>query len=66
MSTFQAWVFHRTKPPKLVTNDAEYQLALADGWADTPAAFYEAEPVASPDLVTSAPPPRSRRRRDAT
>ncbi len=34
------WMYHRTRRPALVTTQAELA-ALGDGWADTPAAFYD-------------------------
>ena len=33
------WLFHRTQGQKLFQTAGEVEAALADGWADTPAAF---------------------------
>lgn len=35
-----AWLYHRTAAPRLVTDDATFAELLAEGWSDTPAAFY--------------------------
>lgn len=42
--------YHRTEGPRIVSSDEEFA-ALGDGWADTPAAFYEPEPAPLPMLV---------------
>lgn len=33
------WLYSRTEAPRIFLSDAEVDAALADGWADTPAAF---------------------------
>lgn len=33
------WLFHATEKARIFTDEAEMKQALADGWADTPAAF---------------------------
>ena len=38
----KSWIYHRTKEPKIV-DDLELAEYFRDGWADTPAAFNEAE-----------------------
>lgn len=34
------WLFHPTEDPRVFTDKAEVERALADGWADTPAVFF--------------------------
>jgi hypothetical protein len=46
--------FHRTRPPRVVRTDEEYA-ALGEGWADTPAAFYEKPDDAKPPRPTRKP-----------
>lgn len=53
-ASYQATVFHRQWAPKIVTSHEAYEAALADGWADTPAAFYGPPLVPT---VMSAPEP---------
>ena len=45
-------LYHRTEPPRIVRTQEEYD-ALGEGWADTPAAFYDAPtlPPAQPRQV---------------
>lgn len=46
-------LYHRTDPPRIVDTPEQRDALLADGWAETPAAFYDApEPPAD---ATSAP-----------
>jgi hypothetical protein len=40
------WLYHRTESPRIFRSADEVKAAMADGWADTPAAF-EAEEVPS-------------------
>lgn len=39
-------LYHRTDPPRIVEDDAAVTALLAQGWADTPAAFYAPVPDA--------------------
>jgi hypothetical protein len=39
---FRCWVYHATKAPKII-NSNEYELACANGWADSPARFLKLE-----------------------
>ncbi|MGM0614772.1 MAG: hypothetical protein ACQES7_04335 [Pseudomonadota bacterium] len=44
------WIYHSTKAPKMVPHSDD----LPEGWADTPAAFKDAEPEpqdSEPDLM---------------
>lgn len=52
-------LYHRTLPPRIATDAAEVAQLLADGWADTPVAFYApvAEPVAGDDSIDPTPTP---------
>lgn len=43
------WLFHPTEEPRVFTDKAEADQALADGWADTPAAFFNVKPKAEKD-----------------
>jgi hypothetical protein len=62
--------YHRTKRPCTVTTEAEYE-ALGEGWADTPAAFYDPPadidespaPAVAPSDPVPARPRRGRPRR---
>lgn len=52
---FPSWRYHRTLEPRIVRDAAE-DAALGEGWADTPAAFAEPEPVEDPtDLPDDLP-----------
>lgn len=33
-------LYHKSDPPRVVTDPADLQRLLEEGWADTPAAFY--------------------------
>ena len=33
------WLYHRTEAPRVFETAGDVETALADGWADTPAAF---------------------------
>lgn len=53
MSKRMTWRYHATKAPKMVPMDDTEQLEQleAEGWADTPAAFHDADaPVEGPAL----------------
>lgn len=74
---YRATVFHRSQPLRVVLSAGEYAAAIADGWADTPAAFYEpalvmtpvssdAPAIAPSDAVELPAPPRRRGRRPAS
>ena len=41
-------LYHRTEPPVTVTSEDDRDARLANGWADTPAAFYEPLPRPKP------------------
>lgn len=42
-------LYHKTEPPKTVSTQEDVERLLAQGWADTPAAFYDIpEPIAVP------------------
>jgi len=38
-------LYHRTLPPRILLTQGEVEALLADGWADTPAAFYDTPPA---------------------
>lgn len=35
----ETWLYHRIEAPRVFRSAEEVEAALADGWADTPAAF---------------------------
>ncbi len=46
VTPYRSFVYHRTQPARIVETREEFDRLLADGWADTPAAFTEPERVA--------------------
>lgn len=56
------WVYHATKPAVIVKTQGEL-VALGAGWAETPAAFFNAPP---PDAPVTPIPASPRRRREPT
>lgn len=52
MQCFPSWRYHRTEPARIVNDPLELD-ALGEGWADTPAAFDAAEPIAPPPAERS-------------
>lgn len=46
-------LYHRTEPPRIVDGQEAVDALLAQGWADTPAAFYDAPK--EPEKPTRAP-----------
>lgn len=47
-------LYHRTEPPRIVDGQDAVDVLLAQGWADTPAAFYDVAPPG----VDKAPRPK--------
>lgn len=57
---WRTMLYHRTDPPRIVESQIECDRLLAEGWAETPAAFYDPPPgfYDAPDPpadATSAP-----------
>lgn len=44
------WLYHRTEPARIFATASEVEEALADGWADTPAAFDGTQDTAGDDI----------------
>lgn len=41
---YKCWVYHATKKPRII-DSSEYELACANGWADSPARFLKLSAV---------------------
>jgi hypothetical protein len=53
-----SWLYHRTEPARIVSDDAEIQRMLRNGWADSPAKFTDEKPQSET--------PRRRERKEHT
>lgn len=49
-------LYHRTEPPRIVDGQDAIDALLAQGWADTPAAFY------MPEMSVPEKPARAKRK----
>lgn len=47
MELYPSWRYHRTEPARIVDTPEE-DSELGEGWADTPAAFFEETPGEEP------------------
>lgn len=56
-------LYHRTDPPRIVDSQAECDRLLAEGWAETPAAFTDAP---DPPADATSAPRRTRTRTTST
>jgi hypothetical protein len=40
-TAYRSFIYHRTEKPRIVETREDFDAAMAEGWADTPAAFAE-------------------------